>query len=320
MTMTSLTLLSRTAVALGAFAGVSLFWAEGCGPGDTRYYCDATGCYNCDGYGCHSVTPPPPTKCSGTASCAQNQICTDQGCEPICKVDTDCPQGDVCKSGLCVSPTVQPGNPIACTSNADCSNGDQCVGSGTWAKCEAPSNVCQYSSQCGQGKACANGECLVDCSQPNVTCPSGTTCTKGVCEPTTGTQCTSDAQCSGSTPKCEQGTCVAQCTVATDCPSGDVCESGACVPNTGTTPDCTGNTDCLSNQECLNGFCRYTCAPTTCSSANNCTTAQQCLLIDVRIGYCAKDDTCRDIQEAQAQCLSATDCASGQLCISNQCK
>ena len=44
---------------LGALAGMGSSWlAEGCGPGDTRYYCDNTGCYNCDGYGCHPVTPP----------------------------------------------------------------------------------------------------------------------------------------------------------------------------------------------------------------------------------------------------------------------
>src|SRR6185437_9985622 len=63
---------TRMTMALGAVGAlVAMASSEGCGPGDTRYYCDATGCYNCDGYGCHPVNPPPNTKCTGTDACAQ---------------------------------------------------------------------------------------------------------------------------------------------------------------------------------------------------------------------------------------------------------
>ncbi len=304
------------ATAALAATGVAIL-AEGCGPGDTRYYCDSSGCYNCDGYGCHSVAPPSNTECTGNSQCAQNQICTSEGCTTVCKADTDCPQGDVCKSGLCVAPTstTNPA-PVVCTKDSDCGANQECVGTGAFAKCEDKSNVCQYSSQCGAGKDCANGECLTDCSQGE-TCPTGTTCEQGVCEPSSN-QCTSDAQCSGSTPKCEQGQCVAACDPNANpstCSSGYVCENGACVIDTQPTPNCgNGGAQCLATQECLDGFCRYTC------NTPNGQISQPCELIDNRIGYCAKDGTCRDAAEAQAQCLEASDCASGQSCISNTCQ
>src|SRR4029077_9430481 len=129
------------AIACGAVVGLSGLM-EGCGPGDTRYYCDNTGCYNCDGYGCHPVSPPPNQQCTGQSQCATNQICTTTGCESVCKADTDCPTGDVCKNNVCVAPSsTTPPVKVVCTTNSDCPTGDECVGSGAWAKCEPTSNV-----------------------------------------------------------------------------------------------------------------------------------------------------------------------------------
>ena len=308
----SFVLLTRTAIALAAVGGIGVMALDGCGPSSTKYYCDSTGCYTCDGYGCHSVPAPTPTKCTGTASCAQNQICTSNGCETVCKLDADCPQGDVCTNGLCTAPSSNPGNPVICSSNSDCTNGQICVGSGSWAKCVAPQSACTYSSECGAGMACANGECLTDCSKGQA-CPSGTQCTKGVCEPTTGTQCTTDAQCSGSTPKCVNGTCEPACGVGpSSCGANEVCENGACVANTQPSPNCS--LGCAANQQCIDGFCRYTC---TTPDGN---LSQSCELIDTRIGYCAKDSTCRDAQEASAECLGNTGCPTGKICISNTCQ
>lgn len=307
-------LLTRAALAVGALGALGVVVSStGCGPGDNRYYCDANGCYNCDGYGCHPVTPPPNTKCTGTSQCQANQICTDVGCVNVCQADSDCPQGDVCKSNQCVAPSTSPGNILTCTKDSDCPSGEACVGTGQWATCTAKSNVCQYSSECAQGKVCADGECLTDCSQGQ-TCPTGTACTKGICEPTAGSQCTTDAQCSGSTPKCENGSCVAACdpnSVSTSqCAAGEYCDNGACVPDTRPQPNCGDASQCLSNQVCLDGFCRYSCGTDT-----------DCKLIDARIGYCAADKTCRDAQEANAQCLSSADCTvAGQICISNTCQ
>ncbi len=311
-----MTTLSFRFVALGALAGMGVaVLAEGCGPGDTRYYCDSSGCYNCDGYGCHPVAPPPNPTCTGNSQCGAGEICTSVGCVAQCKADTDCAQGDVCKSGLCVAPstTITP-TPVVCAKDSDCKSGQTCVGTGTGAKCVDSSNACQYSSQCGAGKVCANGECLPDCSQSGQTCPTGTTCTKGVCEPDSN-QCTTDAQCSGSTPKCENGQCVPGCVAnnpTASCGAGYVCENGGCVLDTSPQPNC-GN-GCASNQVCLDGFCRYSC------NTPDGNLSQQCQLIDNRIGYCAKDSTCRDAQEAAAQCLEASQCASGQSCISNTCQ
>jgi len=69
--------------ALGAFA-----WA-GCGPaangGD--YYCDGTGCYQCDAYSCRSVSGPPgtpsaPLGCNRSADCGEGYSCIGQTCVP----------------------------------------------------------------------------------------------------------------------------------------------------------------------------------------------------------------------------------------------
>ncbi len=333
--MMSFGVVSRATAVAAALLGISVLSStEGCGPGDTRYYCDNAGCYNCDGYGCRPVTPPSPQACTGDTSCPQGQVCTVTGCETVCQADADCPQGTVCKQNLCVAPTGNPPDKQQCTTKSDCGASEECVNNTCQAcggtngpcsctqasdcgsnqvcsggLCEDKTNVCQYSSECGQGRVCADGQCLTDCSQGQ-TCPNGASCQKGVCEPVSGNQCQSNADCSGGTPKCVDGSCVPACTADADCGgNGLYCDQGACVVDNRPKPNCTTQAECSSNQQCLGGYCRYTCSGD-----------QECKLIDARIGYCAKDGTCRDAQEANADCLQSSDCTQGQVCISNQCK
>ena len=170
--------------------------AEGCGPGDTRYYCDNTGCYNCDGYGCHQVTPPNPTQCTGNAQCAQNQICTDAGCV----------HGLQGRRGLPARRRVQRGSVHPAEheprQRREVHQGLRLRGRravrrhGLVGAVHAEEQRLHSTRASAPGEVCADGECLVDCSKGQ-SCPSGTQCTKGVCIPDTGTQCTSDAQCSG---------------------------------------------------------------------------------------------------------------------------
>lgn len=332
------------ASAVSAAAGTSI----GCGPSNSdRYYCDVTGCFQCDGYGCSSVAPPTPTQCTGSSSCTSGTTCTAAGCVQNCAVDTDCAKGTVCQGGLCLAPQQQPPATKECTTNTDCGTGKACAAGkcetcgGTAGPCPcaastdcastetcvsgactAKTNTCQFSSQCGSGKVCADGQCLAECDAQTM-CTGNTTCVKGVCEPNTvGTGgdagadagpsgCLNDSQClDTAAPNCVSGQCVASCTADPQCGNGKFCDQGACVVDTRPTPNCTTNAQCTgSNQTCMAGYCKY-----------GCTTDKTCELIDSRIGYCGQDKVCRTQAEAHPQCTQKSDCSGTQNCIGNICK
>ena len=118
----------RLGAVVAAFSGASALVASGCGSQGESYYCDSTGCYQCDGYGCGSVTPPPAKPCTGNTSCPAGQVCTSSGCEQTCKSSSDCAKGTVCTGGFCLPPTqTDAGSPVECTANKDCPGGDVCI-------------------------------------------------------------------------------------------------------------------------------------------------------------------------------------------------
>lgn len=343
MSLQAVRTFSKVTFGLFALLGVGVVAAEGgCGPGDTRYYCDSTGCFNCDGYGCSPVKPPVNNTCTGNKSCGAGEVCTTTGCVKQCPggKDTECPQGTVCKANLCVAPTDPPPDPKQCTTKADCNSGEQCQGGKCVACggsngpcscavntdcdagqvcsggiCKSSSTVCKYSSECGAGKVCADGQCLVDCSKDAKVCAAGEICSpKGVCvldKP----ECTTNTQCVGNAngPICVAGKCSAQCGGSLPaCQNGFYCEQGACVVDNRPKPNCTVNGgECGPNQQCVGGFCKYTC------SDDN-----QCKLIDARIGFCGKDKVCRSFDEANAECFANSDCTganAGKSCVANKC-
>lgn len=312
-----------------------VLWNSGCGPRNESYYCDATGCFTCDGYGCTTVNPPTKNKCTGNASCPAGQICTSLGCSAKCQADTECAKGEVCKAGTCAPPST---NPVTqeCTTKADCGASSVCVGGkcqacggtsgpctctgdaecGTNAVCQngactPKKDVCQFTSECETGKLCANGQCVASCDTAG--CSSGYSCVKGACIPDVPTTtCTDDTACSGSTPKCVGGSCTQACTADAQCGNGRYCNQGACVPDTRPKPNCTDDTQCNSGggspRTCLGGYCKFTC-----------TTDAYCRSIDSRIGYCGKDSVCRTAAEANPQCVKKADCTGGKDCVDNAC-
>ena len=331
----------RNAMVFGVLAAIGAVAWSGCGPGsETRYYCDAAGCFSCDAYGCSEVAPPAKPTCTGNTSCPPGSICTEAGCTVVCSDDVPCPKGEVCKSGLCTPPAAEPPGKKECTTKADCTDGKTCVGGACEAcggtagpcpctgpadctdgmaciggACTAPQNTCKFSSECGDPtKVCADGQCLTSCEA--TPCADGFTCDKGVCKPspTGGTTCQNGQQCSGETPRCVGGSCVKACTGAApdECGEGKFCDQGACVLDTRPKPNCTDDVQCggtaATPKKCLGGVCKFTC-----------TSDQYCRTIDNRIGYCAKDGVCRTAAEANAQCTGPADCP-GQSCVDNQCK
>ncbi|HRG98224.1 MAG TPA: hypothetical protein PLR99_18360 [Polyangiaceae bacterium] len=329
-------------IAIFSFLGLgsALAFASGCGPasGDS-YYCDATGCYQCDGFGCASVPPPTKAPCQSNAVCGADAVCTTDGCAKKCTTDAACPRGEVCQASVCVAPTttVPPKprecsqrsdcaanascvsgqcqacggalGPCACATKADCTGTDVCVA----GSCTPKSATCTFSSECGGSLVCADGQCLAGCDATKP-CGAGSQCERGVCKPTApGGGCSSSAPCpSGNL--CVAGSCAPQCTADPQCGAGKYCNQGACVVDTRPQPNCTGDTQCTGDgsgppRVCLGGFCKY-----------RCTTDQGCRTIDSRIGYCAEDLVCRSAQEAKPECRESSQCPTGKLCIDNSCR
>ena len=333
-----------SALVIGVLGTLGVVAWSGCGPGDeSRYYCDSTGCFTCDAYGCSPVQAPAHPSCTGNKSCAPGQVCTAIGCTTTCSPQNngaECEKGDTCQNGFCAPPGKDPGPAKECTTKADCEDGktcnagtcESCGGNDGPCPCEtttdcsggltcvagactAPQNTCKYSSECADDKVCADGQCLASCE--SAPCGDGFTCEKGVCKPTPGgpTGCTADAQCTDpAASKCVSGGCVKSCTGDAECGTGKYCNQGACVVDTRPAPaKCTADAECGGTasipQKCLAGFCKYTC-----------TSDQYCRTIDNRIGYCAKDGVCRTASEAGAKCFGPGECDGGKSCIDNQCK
>jgi len=103
-----------------------------------------------------------------------------------------------CETGFCAS--------SACGAASSC--GSACSGS----------SVCNGAGSC-TGKGAIGAACLCDGQ-----------CTSGACAGGTCAQCTSDAQCTGATPRCFGSVCV-QCTQATqaqDCNDNNACTTDSC--------------------------------------------------------------------------------------------
>jgi hypothetical protein len=132
-----------------------------------------------------------------------------------CSVESPCPEGQLCSSGICVSAT--PG-PVGST----CSSGIMCL-----------SGVCGASSTCGKGPAgapCSSGDgCTSGTCQPDDTCGAGSASgAGGSCSSNDG--CLS-GNCSGGS--CQPGGQGAPCTSQSDClttPTQLTCVSGSCEP------------------------------------------------------------------------------------------
>jgi hypothetical protein len=146
------------------------------------------------------------------------------------------------------------------------------------------------STNSGGGTSTTGGKCT-----KNADCTSGKVCNtvSGVC-----VGCLTDANCSGSTPVCNQttATCVAGCVTSADCSGGTpVCDTGNKV--------CVG---CLADEDCSGGT-------PVCKSSNK--TCVACLTNANCSGLtpiCDSNNTC-------VECLSNLDCVSPATCQGGAC-
>ena len=147
---------SRFAAVTVALAATGTLAWTGCGSSNNGSYCDSTGCYTCDGYGCSStgtLDAGGPTFDAGThpgadagtkedakgdaKPDARSDAKTDAGTKPDAKADAK----PVCGGT---------NGPCACTKTSDCTSGEECVA----GACQPASDVCQYSSQCLGSDVC----------------------------------------------------------------------------------------------------------------------------------------------------------------------
>jgi len=233
----------------------SVVWSGGCSSDNSRAYCDSTGCYTCDGYGC---TPTGGSDASagtdGGVPVSDAGVPTDAGTwqppPPACKYPSDCPDGKSCVNGQCV-PT--------CTDPSQCSPGNTCVK----GVCQPGPPQCTADKDCPAATPkCAGGRCVSVCTKDSE-CPTGDYCYQGACIPDTrGTQncsATDTSKCNAS-QKCVDGFCKYTCSSDTTCEHIDerIAFCGVdkvCRTQAEAHPQCTSSTTCASGQLCVNNVC-----------------------------------------------------------------
>ncbi len=271
--------------------------------------------------------------CNGQCTDILSDVNACGSCEIVCK------EGQLCQNGRCKTPAGSACDK-GCGDNACC--GDTCVD--LWND-SAHCGSCDEA--CVTGQICQNGHCTTKCL-----CGEGEVCdANGACVPSCGGEaCAKDAlccnescvsrnakdhcgtcenACSGETPVCFDGTCVAQCndtptmmacqgecvdTASDDhncgecghvCEPGTTCQQSECVCrprtcndlmyNCGTTDDGCGNTldcgTCSTGETCNAHQCG--CVPQTCASlGKNCGTIDDGCGKTLNCGSCAADQVC----------------------------
>jgi Cys-rich repeat protein len=333
MNTPSRTLFHPLRAALLALAAFGVTVSAGCAQED--YYCDASGCFRCDGVGCRLLDPPARPPCRGDFECSEGTVCTALGCTAECAADADCVEGTVCRDGLCAAPQEPEPEPTpgTCTRNADCpasglecrdgvcveapvpacSDAAPCASGAVCVEgaCVPVDETCQFNFECGAGRLCVNQQCVEGCAA-DADCPRGQTCDEAsaVCvavPPMTGA-CTNDAAC-GANRVCLDSVCVDACTTDAACGEGRYCSGGVCRIDTRPRPFCTSNSDCAPGRPCIGGVCRTPC-----------TTSTMCAMFDVQFNFCGAEGYCLTTNEVSSDCRAAADCGSGEACIDGVCR
>ena len=223
--------------------------------------------------------------CRSASDCNDNDICTDDSCDPAqgclhafntapCDDGQTCSQNDRCQQGQCLGVPVEDcddGN--LCTTDT-CQDGTGCVHLPNTASCD-DGDACTTADACAQG-ACRGG--------PALSCDDGNVCTDDACDPASGcthannTRSCNDGDACTTSDACSQGACRGG--PALSCDDGNVCTDDACDPASGcihanNTRSCDDGDACTTNDACSQGTCRGGPAP-DCNDNNGCT-ADTCL-------------------------------------------
>ncbi|MBI5502736.1 MAG: hypothetical protein HY907_20990 [Deltaproteobacteria bacterium] len=220
-----------------ALAALSQGACSGC---NEEYYCDESGCYWCDSYGCRPVDPPPAAECShGDWECPSDRpLCTEAGfCVAECTADSDCPAGLRCVGARCLEPVTD-----ECVVDTDCDAAEHCA-DGVCVPNDHP-GTCTTDAECAAGEVCSgSGNCLpagTDACAANPDCAAGEVCDIETheCVPAP-----TDGGTDGPPPP------PPQCLSNADCPTHYLCIDAVCkLP-------CTTDAQCGLGCSCVGGFC-----------------------------------------------------------------
>ncbi len=224
--------------------------------------------------GCGSSTPPHPGDGSTVLACG---------------TAADCPSGQVCQGGLCVTAK-------QCNSDADCPSGETCnllqgtcnqgnqqadagsdagTDAGTDGGNPPPGGSCTTKYDCAAGQICgSDGKCANPPSQctKDADCPRGKICNfSNQCEP----GCSSQQDCDPPMLCHPQKFICDYCSLSNPCPQGQSCvaSSGGTAldhPQCETAVTCTTTQDCATNAPgtvCKNGVCANCTAHADCNVA-----------------------------------------------------
>jgi len=196
------------------------------------------------GVSCYSEQLPPPTY------------------RFACDADTECLDGEICRSGQCERPCTQSEVLVAFALKSEV---QPCPVESGYAGCfnGACVNTCELDGDfCSPGQACAD----VGLEISGGGFGGSSTATVGVCV----NECTgNDDRCLDS-ETCIDGVCTAiDCAGGEACPEGNVCVFGTCLP------DCSAGQACASGESCnpllgpLRSVCTSDCDP-ACDEGDTC--------------------------------------------------
>ena len=285
-----------------------------CGPLCIDTTSDSQNCYIC-GLGC-----PLGSSCQDVEGFPR---CFNDAGQAQCASSADCPAGDSCVYGSCLSPSCDQGQEycnfdggsgeccgVSCVAQGiDC--GGSCptgsVKSSSNFGCSAPDGglACFKGAVCPAGTLCdpASQDCipLDSCSAfPNSNCPFGISeFAPGSC---CGSVCTDPTQdpenCFGCGVVCASGICLAA-------PFGS--NVGGCLP-AGPAADCS--VSCATGMVCLDGQC----------IDGSCENSNFCLAENGTIGVCCGDGTCAHPLDDPLNCgVCGNACGAGGTCVNGSC-
>ena len=231
----------------------------------------------------HGICTAIPSKCD--PKCPPEQKCYQGACMQ-CAQDLDCPKGQVCQRGHCVT---KPG----CTPS--CKPGEQCIAN----KC-IPVNSCR--PPCQSSHTCENGRCVpIKCSPP---CHSSQRCENG--------------KCIDKRPSCRT---TAECPAGHVCHNG-ICQTNGILAKTG--ERCSQNRRCVQGNICVRvsqqgNFCFQTCQTDRNCASNKLKT--HCRRLSQQHGICVQlskpGEPCGYNEKMQAMCTSGSVCKNG-ICVESK--
>ena len=240
----------------------------------------------------------------GTFTCGATGSPTVNACDCTCQVNADCGgTTPICVSGNCAACMAAQVNALqgTCPATQFCVLGGSCqaVQCTSDAQCGGATPVCNGSGACA---ACSPGQL----NAVQGTCPAGEFCrVDGTCKQM---QCSTNAQCGGTTPTCTNGACVG-CSprqtpaVQGSCPAPEFCRAdGSCNAD-----QCTTNAECAgATPICAAGVC-VPCTPQQTPAVQGSCPAPE---------FCRADGSCALAQcSTNAQCGGVAPVCSNGTCI-----